>query len=266
MLMERLSKGPGQTLPLACGDWASTKAAYRFLDGDRVSQVEILTGHFRSTRERFAALNGPILVLHDTTEFSCTRSDTQAIGQTRKVASGHKNERGRPRMHTVCGILMYSSLAVTTDGLPLGLAAIELWTRKNFKGTNALEGKGIDGGKHSVNTTRIPIEEKESMRWLENVRLSTANLGAADRCVHIGERDSDFYELFSECELLGTKFVFRTCVDRRAEDGGQTVNDTMDEQRVKAVHRVEARDATGKRSTAVLGMKYHHMQVRPPTG
>jgi hypothetical protein len=84
--------------------------------------------------------------------------------------------------------------------------------------------------------------------------------------VHIGDRESDIYELFSECESLGTKFVFRTCVDRRAEDGGQTVNDTIDEQRVKAVHRVEVRDATGKRSTAVLEMKYHRMQVCPPIG
>jgi hypothetical protein len=266
MLMEQLSKGLGQTLRLACGDWASTKAAYRFLDNHRVNEPEILAGHFRSTRERFAALNGPILVLHGTTEFSFTRSDAPAIGQTRKVASGHKNERGRPRMHTVCGILIYSSLAVTTDGLPLGLAAIKLWTRKKFKGTNALKGKGIDGGKHSVNTTRIPIEEKENMRWLENVRQSTANIGAADRCVHIGDRESDIYELFSECESLGTKFVFRTCVDRRAEDGGQTVNDTMDEQRVKAVHRVEVRDAAGKPSIAVLEMKYHRMQVCPPIG
>jgi len=53
-------------------------------------------------------------------------------------------------VNSPCGILMHSSLAVTTDGLPLGLAAIKLWTRKKFKGTNALKGKGIDGGKHSV--------------------------------------------------------------------------------------------------------------------
>jgi hypothetical protein len=38
---------------------------------------------------------------------------------------------------------LHSSLAVTTDSLPLGLAAIKLWTRKKFKGTNALKGKGL---------------------------------------------------------------------------------------------------------------------------
>jgi hypothetical protein len=266
MLMEQLSKGIGRTIPLACGDWAATKAAYRFLDNDRVSEAEIMAGHFQATHERFAATKGPILVLHDTTEFSYTRNDTAAIGQTHKVASGQRDKAGRQRMHTVCGILMHSSLALTTDGLPLGLVAIKLWTRKKFKGTNALKGRGIDGGKHSVNTTRIPIEEKESIRWLENARQSTAILGAPDRCVHIGDRESDIYELFCECQSLKSHFLFRTCVDRRCGEGDETIIEVMEEEPIKAVHRVEVMDAKGKPSTAVLEIKYHKLVVCPPLG
>jgi hypothetical protein len=101
-------------------------------------------------------------VLHDTTEFSFTRSDTHAIGKTRKGPAGPRSSDGRWRLHTVCGILMHSSLALTTEGLPLGLTAVKLWTRKKFKGTNALQGKGVNAGTHSINTTRIPIEKKES--------------------------------------------------------------------------------------------------------
>jgi hypothetical protein len=265
MLMDQLSDGIGRTIPLACGDWAATKAAYRFFDNDRVSEAEILAGHFQATRERFEAVKGPVLVLHDTTEFSFTRSDTAAIGQTHKVASGHMDKKGRQRMHTVCGILMHSSLAVTTEGLPLGLAAIKLWTRKKFKGTNALKGKGIDGGKHSINTTRIPIEEKESVRWLENARQATEVLGDPSRIIHIGDRESDIYELFSECESLDTKFIFRTCVNRRTEDE-QTINEAMDDQRVKAVHRIEVLDAKGNLTTAELEIKYHKLEVCPPLG
>jgi hypothetical protein len=266
VLMEQLAHGLGQTLPLACGDWASTKAAYRFLDNRRVSEEEILAGHFQATRARLASIVGPILVLHDTTEFSFTRSDTQAIGQTRKAPAGPQKIDGRWRLHTVCGILMHSSLAVTTEGLPLGLTAVKLWTRKKFKGTNALKGKGMNGGAHSINATRIPIEKKESIRWLQNVRQSVANLGEGDRCVHIGDRESDIYELFCDCESLKTHFVMRTCVDRRSGDGGRTVTEAMRQQRVKAVHRVEVRDTKGRPSTAVLEIKYHRLQVCPPIG
>jgi hypothetical protein len=98
MLMEQLSNGIGRTIPLACGDWAATKAAYRFLDNDHVSEAEILAGHFQATRERFAAVEGAVLVLHDTTELSYTRKNAQAIGLTHKVAKGHQERKGRQRM------------------------------------------------------------------------------------------------------------------------------------------------------------------------
>jgi hypothetical protein len=39
------------------------------------------------------------------------------------------------RAHMVCGILMHSSFAVTTEGLPLGLSALKFLNRKKFKGT-----------------------------------------------------------------------------------------------------------------------------------
>jgi hypothetical protein len=74
---------------------------------------------------------------------------------------GGRDKAGRLRSHTVCGILMHSSLAVTSEGLPLGLAAIKFWTRKKFKGTAALKKK--------INPTRVPIEKKESIRWLEKL-------------------------------------------------------------------------------------------------
>lgn len=267
ILMEQFSQGIGRTIPLACGDWAATKAAYRFLDNDRVDEADILAGHFTATRERFDAVAGLVLVLHDTTEFSFTREDAEAIGITHKVAKGHKDGRGRQRMHTVCGILMHSSLVVTTAGLPLGLAAVKLWTRQKFKGTNALKGQTLDAGKHSVNTTRIPIEEKESIRWLQNAQQATATLGTPNRLVHVGDRESDIYELFCECESLGTKFLFRTCVNRRAGDGGRTtVYEVMEEQRVKGVHRIEVRDGKGKPSTATLEIKYERIKVCPPIG
>ena len=63
----------GQSIPLVCQDWANTKAAYRFFSNDRVSEADILAGHFQSTRDRMAATDGLVLVLHDTTEFTYQR-------------------------------------------------------------------------------------------------------------------------------------------------------------------------------------------------
>ncbi len=65
----------------------------------------------------------------------------------------------------------------------------------------------------------MPIEKKESIRRVNNLRQSTIQLGEADRCVHIGDRESDIYELFCESEEAGTHFLVRTCVNRLAGDG-----------------------------------------------
>jgi hypothetical protein len=116
-VLAQIGDAMGQSLPLACQDWANTKAAYRFFSNDRVSEAEILSGHFLSTRDRMAAHNRMILMLHDTTEFSYQRERPEAIGITKSVNSGRDKE-GRVRSHTVCGIMMHSSLAVTMDGLP----------------------------------------------------------------------------------------------------------------------------------------------------
>ena len=42
----------------------------------------------------------------------------------------------------------------------------------------------------------MPIEAKESVRWLENLEQSTSLLEEPSRCIHIGDRESDIYELF----------------------------------------------------------------------
>ena len=186
-LLQQFSSGLGESIPFACQDWAPTKAAYRFLSNPRVNEQAILAGHFASTRNRFAATDSPLLILHDTTEFTYARNDRAPLGLLHKSFM-RRGKKGRPLHSIVCGILMHSSLAVTPDGLPLGLAAIKFWSRRQFKGTNAL--------KRKINPTRVPIEEKESYRWLENVRQATALFEEPSRCVHIGDRESDIYELF----------------------------------------------------------------------
>jgi hypothetical protein len=256
-LIAQLGGSVGQSIPLVCQDWANTKAAYRFFSNDRVSEADILAGHFQSTCERVRATDGLVFMLHDTTEFVYKRESSEAIGITKSVNSG-RDKAGRLRSHSVCGILMHSSLAITRDGLPLGLAAAKFWTRKKFKGTAALKKK--------INPTRVPIEAKESIRWLENLKQSTAVFADPGRCVHIGDRESDIYELFCTAHVIGTHFLIRTCVDRLAGEGDHTIADEMDEVTVKGLHRIEVRDSKGDPDEAVLEIKYRKIRVQPPIG
>lgn len=256
-LLHRLGGSIGGTIPFACQDWANTKAAYRFLSNDDVDEQGILAGHFQATRDRVQASCGPLLILQDTTEFSYKRDKPELIGFRGKTP-GRRDATGRPKLYTTSGILMHSSLAVTTQGLPLGLCAIKFWSRQKFKGTSALKNK--------INPTRVPIEEKESVKWLLNLRQSTALIDDPQRCVHVGDRESDIYELFSLADELDTRFLVRTCVDRLAGDGDHTIADEMAEVRVQGLHRVEFRDERGQSCDATLEIRYRRIKVLAPIG
>lgn len=204
---------------------------------------------------RFAATDATVLILHDTTEFNYHRQDIQSVGIVKRTPLRKRFDESRQH-YVVCGILMHSSLAVTMGGLPLGLAAMKFWTRKKFKGCNALKKK--------INPTRVPIEKKESIRWLENLKQSTALFHDPRRCVHIGDRESDIYELFCTAQAAETHFLVRTCVDRLAGDGKHTIADEMSEERVKGLHRINVRDKKGHLSKAILEIKYRRIRVLPP--
>jgi hypothetical protein len=256
-LLRRLSEGMGGSIPFACQDWTNTKAAYRFFSNPRVEESEILNGHFAATRGRFDESDGPILVLQDTTEFTYQRRDPHAVGFTKSVNSG-RDKSGRLRHHAVCGILMHSSLAITQEELPLGLAAVKFWNREKFKGTAQL--------KRKINPTRVPIERKESVHWLENLRQSADLLGRPERCIHIGDRESDIYELYCLTKELGTHFVVRTVVDRLAGIGDHTVSAEMLAAPSAGTLQIEVRSDEDEITHASLEVRFKRIRVLPPIG
>jgi len=256
-LMQKLWRGMGNSLPFACQDNAATKAAYRFLSSDRIDEQHLLQGHSEATSQRIHALQDEnILLLQDTTTFGYHRDNPDKVGFAGNHTAGLIKTGNDAGIN--CGILMHSSLAVTTSGLPLGLTAVKFWTRKKFKGTNAL--------KRKINPTRVPIEEKESYRWLENLRQSTALLQCPERCVHIGDRESDIYELYCLASELNTHFLVRTCVNRLAE------NTTMEEE-MKSVssdhqgrHRIFLRHGQDGMREIILNVRWKTLTLHPPIG
>lgn len=82
--------------------------------------------------------------------------------------------------------------------------------------------------------------------------------------MHIGDRESDIYELFCTAQESGTQFLLRTCVDRLAGDGQHTIAAEMAEVPCKGLRKVEVRDRHGKMTEAVLELKFRRMLVQPP--
>jgi len=177
-----------------------------------------------------------------------------AVGLVSK-GSVRKDAQGRPVYFTTCGINLHSSLAVTLEGLPLGLTAVKFWSRKAFKGR-----------KEKRKAHNAPIEEKESVRWLENLRSSTELLGQPQRCVHVGDQESDIFDLFGVAQQLETHFLVRTRADRLADGGPETVAEAIERTPRRGLYRIAVRNRKGEESEAVLEIRFRRMLLQTAKG
>lgn len=182
----------GKPIPAACGDWAAAKAAYRFFDNPHVTEHSVLAGHFAATAARVGASEGPILVLHD-------RIDLQprAGGQNR-LHRGYQRRalQGRAAQRADLVRADASSLAVTLTGTPLGLTAAKFWTRTKFKGNARAQAAHQSHARADRDEGELPLAGEPA----------PVHRGP-ERCVHVGDRESDICELYCTAQDLGTSFL-----------------------------------------------------------
>ena len=243
-----------------CQEWANTKAAYRFFANERVTEGDILGGQFQSTRERGLSSQpiGPGACR--TRPSSTTKGKTQgAIGITREQFTAVDDKDVAQCVTRVCGILMHSSLVFTTEGLPLGLAAIKFWRRAKFK--------GMQGAEAQDQPTRVPIEKKESVRWLRepggkrrsfsvirHVACTLATGKATSMSCSAWRRKS---ERISWSEPVTTDWQ---------ETAMHTVADEMEEVAVKGLHRIEVERSKRRARAGGTRDRYRRSGDRPPIG
>lgn len=197
-LADCFSRRHGGAISFSCPDWKMAKSAYRFFDNSRFDETAILAPHISATQKRVNSTEETLLVVHDTTEFHYTHHNkTEGLGYLSRL-SRDKNSEGKAFSR---GFLMHTSLALTTDDIPLGILSKKLWVRKD---ANLKKVRGA--GK---NFTRVPIEEKESYKWIEGIAASCKETIHKENLVHVCDRDGDIYELFDSCINLGTNFVVR---------------------------------------------------------
>jgi hypothetical protein len=170
-LARQLAKSPHCSFPQALSQ-PQLKAAYRFFDNPEVDPDGILAPHIGQTLGRMRALP-LVLAAEDTTEFNLTH-----LAATQGLGYGSRSE--------LRGFFMHSLLAVSPEGLPLGVLGLKTWARA----------PGEMGKRHRRKS--LPVAQKESAKWLEGL----SHLGALKaycpdtRIVAVCDREADLYDLF----------------------------------------------------------------------
>lgn len=191
-IISDLSQNPTGSIPEFCGDWAATKATYEFFKNSVSAPERLLAAQGQATLQRMKE-HPLILILQDTTSF-----DYSAHPMT---------ERLGPLDNEKCqGFFAHSSLAVTAEGLPLGVLAQQTWMRD----PNEL------GQRHQRH--QRTIEDKESYKWLQGLNESTREHPAQVQAIVVSDRESDIFEYFVHPRPANVDLLVRARHDRKLMD------------------------------------------------
>lgn len=179
---KEIAENPTRTYSgVAKGDWAKVKAYYRMIDQPEESAVNmanILAPHRERTVRRMMGQR-TVLCIQDGSDLNYTNlNKCEGLGEL--VA----NQTGAKRR----GLYLHSTLAVTPNGLPLGVLRSQCI---------APEGKSQEEQRPAY---AIPIEEKKTFSWIDHHRdLVSLSAGLPQtRLVHVCDREADFFEMFNE--------------------------------------------------------------------
>lgn len=105
------------------------------------------------------------------------------------------------------GLLLHNTLAVSTEGMPLGLVDQLFIDRKSFHGDNAQEKKAI---RHCNSS----IDEKKNVRWIDVLRtVKDMDFGNA-KIVHMADRECDIYDFFRDASDMQQSVLIRAARNR----------------------------------------------------
>jgi hypothetical protein len=83
--------------------------------------------------------------------------------------------------------------------------------------------------KKKINPTRVPIEEKESIQWLDNLKQATTRLNEPEPCVHIGDRKATSTSFSAPRRKLEPISWYERVWIAWVEDGTRTISQEMDD-------------------------------------
>jgi hypothetical protein len=206
LVVSSIGNRPNLSIPAGCFGRAEMEATYRFTDNPRVTFEKILAPHSQCTLGRVAE-HKVALFVQDTTELDLTRPQQQVAGAGPLDGSTRR------------GVFAHLVHAFTADGTPLGTASAQIINRPQPPHGKAKPTKV----QKEKQRTQTPIEQKESMRWLDgllSVRQAARQLPGT-QCICIADSEADIYELLAEPREIGDgrsiDFIFRACRERVLE-------------------------------------------------
>lgn len=231
-----------------CVNDASAKGFYRFLQNDRVSEDDIV--YNLSANCKAACMDKYVVCIQDTTEINLS-SHSKRIKKNGDIGTTNaKNEKG-------LGFLLHPSLVLdATECIPYGYADVKVWNRP-LTFTSKFERK----------YNSLPIEQKESYRWIEVSNNTKAALGNVVKAlVIVQDREGDIYEQFATIPDEKTDLLIRARTNRTLTDKTKLFN-CLESNKIEGAYTIAVEGKQNrKKRTAQIEIRYKQVELQKTDG
>ena len=254
------AQAPGRAFSGAAqGDWPRVKGYYRMIDQPEQSAVTleaILAPHRSRTIARMRAQR-TVLCIQDGTDLNYS-----SLAQCEGLGVIGTNQTGANSR----GLHLHSTLAATTEGVPLGVLDAQCWAPQP------------KSQQPSPPAQAVPIEQKKGFCWIKSLRDSKALAKEMPNThqVCVMDREADFFELFDEPRHRRVDLLVRAKHDR-CTGGESKLFDTLRHSPVHChfsirVPRQSARPKLSKQKArskrpprnAQVALRYRQVALIPP--
>ncbi|MDD2963669.1 MAG: IS4 family transposase [Bacteroidales bacterium] len=222
---------------------SDAKGFYRFLLNERVTEEKIkdnmLDNCIASCKDRY------VVCIQDTTEINLINHRRRIQKDNYIGTTNAKNERG-------LGFMVHPSLVLDALTLyPYGYADIKIWNRpQEFR------------SKHQRQYDKLPIEEKESYKWIEVSKKTQANLrDVVPGMIIVQDREGDIYEQFAVIPDDKTDLLIRARTNRTLADG-KKLFDCLSDAEVAGSYAINIPVKKERKSrTAQIEIRYKPIEI-----
>lgn len=242
-----VAEHPGGTLHRSMADWAALMGAYRLLRRPGTTFEAVTAAHHQQTRARCRE-PGAYLLIEDTTEADFTsRPATEGLGRI-------GDDAGR-------GLLLHSCLALRIEGWEDDRPRVSVrgfFHQKCWARTMPSIGYGKEAKAKRLG------RERESERWAEGY-AKAGEPGEEVQWTHMGDRESDVFEVFEKCRQKGLQWLVRACQPRALVGECGSVFSAVAARPPLGRMEVKLRARPGRRArVAVLELRSMTAKLRGP--
>ena len=196
-MFQTLLKKESAVLNRICGSRKELVGMCRFINNPQVKLDQLMQSNIENCANHIVESSN-YLVIQDSSYLSFSSNSGKLRVQDSDLGPvGRNNKSG-------VGFILHPSLVVdSSNGFPVGLSDIKMWNRQFGQKT-----------RKERNYQSLPIEEKESYKWIEGMERSN---WVKDKCctaTHVMDSEGDIYDVLCHPLSSNERLLIRSCSNR----------------------------------------------------